>query len=176
MKQRPVISCLLGVIVCFVLLAGLAGCKKSEDVLPDPTGVLTQSNGCKQTQNDGGLDHVMEEGTDDCIEYSYDGKSTLILKHINAGFNCCPGEIIAEITFNGNQITIKEDETEHACHCLCLFDLDFEVVNLEPGIYSVRVVELYAEEDDEALEFDLNLRSAASGKFCLKRTYYPWIQ
>jgi hypothetical protein len=176
MKQRPVISCLLGVMVCFVLLIGLSGCKESEEVLADPTGVLIQSTGCKQTLDTGGFDGVSGEGVDDCIEYSYDGKSTLILKHVNAGFNCCPGEITAEITFNGDQVIIKEEETEQACDCLCLFDLDFEVINLEPGNYSIRVIEPYADVNDPVLEFNLELLSAATGKFCLKRTHYPWIQ
>ena len=50
----------------------------------------------------------------DCIEYQYDGIDTLILNHINAGFNCCPGKIIFNINITGNTITITEKETERS--------------------------------------------------------------
>lgn len=176
MKQRPLMSSILSVMVCFVLLAVISGCKKSEEVLPDPTGVLLQSTGCKAVQSDNGLNGTLDEGVDDCIEYSFDGQSTLVLKHINAGFNCCPGEVTAEITFNGNVVTIEEAESDQGCHCLCLFDLDFEVVNLKPGVYSIRIIEPYVEDGNQVLEFDLNLVSTSTGRFCLNRTYYPWIK
>jgi hypothetical protein len=97
------------------------------------------------------------------------------LKHINAGFNCCPGDITAEIEFKGNLIIITESEQEQGCHCLCLFDLDYEVTNLSPGRYTIRVAEPYVEENDQVLEFTLELFSATSGNYCLERNNYPWI-
>ena len=61
---------------------------------------------------------------EDCIEYSYNGQ-TLTLKHINSAFNCCPGEITADIDINGDivwidcyYVSIGEDLSSHASN-LC---------------------------------------------------------
>jgi hypothetical protein len=110
------------------------------------------------------------------MEYTYDGESTLLLKHINAGFNCCPDEIIANITIEGNLITIEEDESLESggCDCICLFDLDLEITNLQPGEYTIKVIELYVFPDDEPLEFTVDLSSSPSGIYCVERTIYPW--
>jgi hypothetical protein len=174
MKRKGMILLFLVVMVCFII--GIGGCKKSEETQVDPTGALLQYDGCKQFQGNSNMGQVLVASTNDCLEYQYDGQSTLTLKHINAGFNCCPGDISAEIEFNGDSITITEIEQEQGCHCLCLFDLDYEVINLQPGRYTVRVIEPYVEENDQVLEFTLDLFSATSGSYCLERTFYPWGQ
>jgi hypothetical protein len=160
-------------------MVNLGGCKKSDGFQGDPVGALLEANGCKQNSPQKDNNHmsgVLTAGVDDCINYSYDGESTLTFRHINAGFNCCPGEITAVIDFNGNLITITEIEEKHDCHCLCLFDLDYEVINLRPGRYTIRIIEPYVEENHQALVFTVDLSSALSGNFCLTRNHYPWVQ
>ncbi len=114
----------------------------------------------------------------DCIEYSYDGASTLRLTHVNAGFNCCPAEILVDISIEGNVITITENETFDAggpCACLCLFDVEMRIYHLRHGQYTIRVNELYVPEGDEPLEFIIDLPSAPdTGSYCVDRTDYPW--
>jgi hypothetical protein len=168
-------------ILCVIMCMGLVtigGCKKSADAQLIPAGALLQSNGCKQflANTSGSLDDFAPGQNDDCIEYQYNGTNTLVLKHINAGFNCCPGEITAEIDFNSSLITIAEREREQGCRCLCLFDLDYEVVNLVPGVYTLHIIEPYLEGGDQVLEVTLELLSTTSGTFCLQRNYYPWGQ
>ena len=41
------------------------------------------------------------------VEYEYDGRSVLRLKHVNAGFNCCPGTISADIQVEGGAIRVS---------------------------------------------------------------------
>jgi hypothetical protein len=138
-----------------------------------PEGTLVKTTGCKDFNSV----NTLSEGTPpdkDCIEYRYDGESILYLKHINAGFNCCPGEIAADIRIDNNNITIKEAETEPRCFCLCLFDLEYEFKNIKPGIYKVQVIEPYINQDDEKLEFEMNILSTPSGKHCVDRKHYPW--
>jgi hypothetical protein len=168
------ILCVMG---CMGLVI-IGGCKKSTEAQLIPAGVLLESNGCKQflSNASGPLDEYAPGQHDDCIEYQYNGTNTLILRHISAGFNCCPGEITAEIDFNSSRITITEREQEQGCHCLCLFDLDYEVVNLAPGVYTLRIIEPYVEGGDQVLELTLELLSATSGSHCLQRNYYPWGQ
>jgi hypothetical protein len=165
-----------GVMICLGLMVNTVGCKKSSEVTPSST--LLQSNGCKQflANTSGELDEFAPGQHEDCLEYQYNGTDTLVVRHINAGFNCEPGEITADIEFNGNVITITERESQQAADCLCLFDLDYEIINLAPGEYTLRVIGLYVHADDLVLEFTLQLLSETSGNYCLQRNYYPWGQ
>jgi hypothetical protein len=170
MNKKAILTGILCVFVCFMM----AGCKTNQEAA-DPSGVLLQAAGCKQF---GGAAHVSRAATaqeDDCFEYQYDGKGKLTLRHINAGFNCCPGHISAAIDFNGGVIEITESEELQDCRCLCLFDLDYEIINLAAGRYTIRVIEPYCEAGDQVLEIMVNLSAATSGSFCLQRNYYPWV-
>jgi hypothetical protein len=111
----------------------------------------------------------------DCVEYQYDGESVLLLKHVNAGFNCCPDSFAAEFHIQAGRITIDEIEwLTHPCYCLCLFDLDYQITGLPPGEYTIRAVEPYLQEGDEILEFTVDLVSSPSGAYCVQRDRYPW--
>ena len=172
MNWKGILSCVL----CVVMGAALTGCKKSSDTQAPPIGVLTEYNGCKQFQAGSQLDGTLQTQMSDCLEFHYNGYSTLTLRHINAGFNCCPGEITAEITFYGNLIVIIEREQQQACRCLCLFDLEYEMINLPPQRYTIWVIEPYMEANDQVLEFTADLSATNSGSYCRERNYYPWIQ
>ncbi len=174
MKFKTIISMAL----CVVCVIGLMvnGCKKSSEVQVDPSGALLQANGCKQFLADTRKNGFVPGPHNDCIDYQYDGSGKLILSHINAGFNCCPGEITAEIEFNGSLVIITEAEEKQDCRCNCLFDLNYEINNLSPGQYTIRFIEPYLETGDQVLEITVNLSSATSGSFCLPRNYYPWVQ
>jgi hypothetical protein len=176
MNLKRTLSGIFCVMVCMGLVT-ISGCKKSAAVQPLPAGALLETAGCKQflTNASGRLDDFAPGPHEDCIEFQYNGTNTLILRHISAGFNCCPGEITAEIDFNSSLITITEREQEQGCKCLCLFDLDYEVVNLKPGVYTLRIIEPYVEGGDQVLELTLELLSATSGTHCLQRDYYPWL-
>jgi hypothetical protein len=165
------------VLFFFIVVACLAyfgnGCKGNSGQGETPVGTLLEYQGCKQW-NTGDKLAVTALRQEDCIEYSYDGQK-LLLTHINAGFNCCPGTISTEIVVTDRIISIIEREQEAGCLCLCLFDLIIEVENLEPGEYTVRVVEPYIEDGDEPLEFIVQLSSGTSGCYCIERNYYPWM-
>jgi hypothetical protein len=130
-------------------------------------GKLINYTGCIEFQGYGA------PSDKDCIEYEYDGEDVLLLTHVNAGFNCCP-EITADITIVDNIITIEEIEISGDCDCLCLFDVYYEIINLEPGEYTILVVEPYLHEDEEILEFTVDLSSSTSGSYCVDRYHYPW--
>ncbi|MCK4224718.1 MAG: hypothetical protein KAX39_06030 [candidate division Zixibacteria bacterium] len=140
-----------------------------------PIGILLNYYGCKEFQKGTPVDSTPPD--QDCIEYQYDGASVLLLKHVNAGFNCCPDEILADITIEDNVITIDEDESLEltgGCDCLCLFDVDYQISNLPPGEYTIRVYGMYLQEGDEILEFTVDLTSSPSGSYCVYRDHYPW--
>jgi hypothetical protein len=133
---------------------------------------LIAESGCKQLNMQG--EGSQTPSDQDCVQYQYDGSSMLTLKHVNAGFNCCPGTISANIDIADHVITITEHESVPGCHCLCLFDLDYQIENLEPGEYQVEFIELYTEAGDDPLVFTLDISQAGSGEYCVTRTHYPW--
>jgi len=139
-----------------------------------PSGTLTDYNGCKvftaaksETPPD-----------QDCMFYDYDGLSgTLNLSHVNAGFNCCPSELAADIIITDDTISIYEEELFDSlggCYCLCLFDVNYEITDLEPGQYVIKVIGLCLEFEEDTLVFDVDLSAEPSGSYCAARTHYPW--
>ena len=90
------------------------------------SGKLISRTDCKS-----GELSVVESVTTDtlsCIEYEFEsGDNSLHLKHVNSGFNCCPGEIFSSFKLNNDTIIVTESEREPGCKCNCLFDLEMEI-------------------------------------------------
>ena len=105
-----------------------------------------------------------------CIDYVYDGQSVLQLKHINAVFNCCPDSVGGDVQIDGHAITISEAEVlTMPCDCICPFDVDYEITNLPPGMYTIRVNEVYTHQGMQLLEFTVDLSKATTGSYCVDR-------
>jgi hypothetical protein len=163
---------LLGLIAATFILAAIIhlSCEKGTESDNNPAGVLKKSSGC--------MDFIAAPKGElvppccSCVEYEYNG-GTLAITHLGACFNCCTN-IYAVITINQNLITIEEKESGGACHCNCLYQLDYEITNLPVGDYSIRFIELCHEEGDEALEFTVNLETEPIGEYCVDRNHYPW--
>jgi hypothetical protein len=132
-----------------------------------PQGNLTNQTTCKD------YNLSKQPPNQDCIQYQYDGIQNLNLKHQNAGFNCCP-EIAANITIINRTITIKEIEISGLCNCLCLFDLDYRIINLPPSTYIITVEEPYILLENQKFEFTINLINSSTGSCCRERNNYPW--
>lgn len=100
-----------------------------------PHGQLIRHSDCKSfLAVQGSTVTLSHSSSEECLEYIYDGQGHLSLKHINAGFNCCPGTISADIVILAGEIIIKEKEASSLCDCNCLFDLDHEFVNIKPSL------------------------------------------
>ena len=163
------------VILIGILIFTFGGCEKNVNT-PEtqPVGALTGYEGCKTFATTTGPESNLQNSTKECIEYTYDGESTLILKHINAGFNCCPGKIEATISVSDSMILIEGREEEQGCLCQCLFDLQYEIFELTPGEYTIAITGPYVQDTDERLLFHVRLYDPSSGTFCVNRTHYPW--
>jgi hypothetical protein len=109
-----------------------------------------------------------------CVTYSYssNGKK-LSLKHINAGFNCCPGVLYCNIQVSGDSIIIREFEEAPQCNCNCLFDLNIMVTGVEKKNYIIKFDEPYC-GDQQKLIFDIDPGKTSSGEYCVTREIYPW--
>ncbi len=151
----------------FISLAPLPPCPEHGAA---PVGILTGHGSCKTGK--GTLDDPTS--SEDCVDWSFED-GTLSINHINAGFNCCP-IILADITIEGNLITISEIDSLDGggCDCNCLFDVNYEITGLQAGVYHLVVDEPYRQNPDEPIDFMLDLSATPSGRHCEDRTVYPW--
>jgi hypothetical protein len=173
------------VIVLLCSIVVVTGCSESTtdpaepgpgvrgDAVPegDTNGGLVDVGDCKQTIT--GIPTVSASSDQDCIEYWYDGGGVLRLKHVNAAFNCCP-VVAVDIRVEGTTITIEEIEIEGHCLCLCLYDVIYEIQDLDPGVYDLHVIEPHLPPGDPVLEFTMDLTTEPSGNYCVLRSGYPW--
>jgi hypothetical protein len=154
----------------YVSKAPVADCESYE---PGVTGSIIDHSACKS--NSINSSQALTDSTQDCIDWSYDGSNVLTLKHINAGFNCCP-IIAANISIAGDTILIDEIDSldNGGCSCLCLFDVDYEIVGLSPGEYRVVIEEPYRPDSDAVLDIWIDLESTSNDSACVSRSAYPW--
>jgi hypothetical protein len=105
-----------------------------------------------------------------CLQWEYDGESVLQLTHVNAVYNCCPDSVGGAITVTGQTITIDLAEwLTMPCDCICPFDVEYEIVQLTPGEYTVTVNEIYAPGGGAPFEFTVDLVASPSGEYCVDR-------
>ncbi len=111
--------------------------------------------------------------TETSVEWEYDGNGTLDLRHLAAGFNCCP-DLHCLVDIDGKTITVIERDSGD-CFCLCLLEADYQVTGLPPGKYLLRFDEAVPIGDDEPLECEILLKGTGSSGSCVvERTVYPW--
>ncbi len=136
------------------------------------SGRLISNTACKSLKSANQLAGMTSNQS--CLEYSYDAANKVLkLKHINAGFNCCPDSLYCYVTLSKDTILISEFEESALCNCCCLFDLDIEVTGVEMRHYQLKLVEPYVVNQDEIV-FGMNLLINQEGSFCVNRTQYPW--
>lgn len=175
----------LTVILFAILLAH--GC--SDEITPPVDDVPTHISGnlvhCTECK-----DNIYGLGTGspvtpDCVTWDWDGSDTLRIVHVNAALNCCPGTIAGiirpvydspgdESRFVGLEITEVEGDDAPMCHCLCLYDLSYEISGIEGGTLRIRFLEKYIADGAEPLEVTVDLGAEPSGSHCIQRYTYPW--
>ncbi len=160
-------------LVAILLMFFAIGCE-NETVKDEPgfiSGMITDHTGCKVLKSDNAV-HLLDSLS--CAEYSYDGTTNkLLIKHINAGFNCCPGTLSAKITLSNDTIIIQEFESEQSCDCRCLFDLNIEIDGIDAKPYQIKFIEPYCGEQEQ-LTFGVDFANQDEGSYCVPRTNYPW--
>jgi hypothetical protein len=109
-----------------------------------------------------------------CVSYDYNfQEKKLIIKHINAGFNCCPGEIYCDIDIKNDTIFLRESEEKAECNCNCLYDIDINISEVAKQKYYISFNEPYC-NDQEKILFEIDLAQNETGVICVQRTLYPW--
>jgi hypothetical protein len=80
----------------------------------------------------------------------------------------------------GNNITITETEDleNGGCHCLCLYDIDYQMSYLASGEYVFTIIgpcmESESTPEEDYITFSIDLAAEPSGSYCVERVHYPW--
>lgn len=131
-------------------------------------GELISLSSCKYDK------FTLAENDETCIEYNYNAEDKILnLKHINTAFNCCPDKLYCDISIKNDTVIIEESERKQGCLCLCLYDIESEVYNIEAKSYILKFIEPYL-GDQEELVFEIDLSFNISGTHCVERVNYPW--
>lgn len=157
-------------LVAFIFSAvALSSCGEEESS-ETISGEVTYSSNCKSFNK-----HTNETSNDEsCVEFTFnENEMSVELVHINAGFNCCPGDIFVEISQTGDSIIISEHSTESLCDCNCLYDVNIKLENIKAETYQVVFIEPMV-PDDESISFTMDLSQHSNGSYCVSRTDYPW--
>jgi hypothetical protein len=148
----------------------IIGCDRERSVVPSIN--LDSSSKCKGNSLKAGNDQSSDQ---DCIRYSWVTGDSLFIKHVNAGFNCCPDGFNVDLKVDGDTLVIGESENSSLCDCNCLFDLDYSLAGISKSTWWIRIKEPYVEQSDQLkILFKVELKKDPSGVFCVTRTGYPW--
>ncbi len=102
-----------------LLVFATVGCSKEEVKLKGPLSVANLSYaGCKN--------NTLNSAEKEYLRLKANGQY-LGIEHINSEFNCCPGKIFVDSQISNDTIFINEDETEHACDCICKYDITYKL-------------------------------------------------
>jgi len=178
--RRPALLALvLSTAACFL---ALTTCNDDGGTKPDqskPSVRLISRSACK----DGPIQPLYSaasECSQDCLQYWSEPDGTLHVKHINAGFNCCIDSVAISIEIKGQVALVTEGEylTGSGCHCLCLYDIEYEITNLPTTVNKIEVVEPYANPgqhpEDLPLCCSFSLPLSDTLTCCVDRCHYPW--
>ncbi len=84
----------------------------------------------------------------------------LVIKHINAVFNCCPKELLVTSKISNDTIFINETEKESLCDCICPYDLNYKIGALNYSKYHVILGQ--KPSNTILIEFDVNFKLGMS--------------
>ena len=126
------------IISIILLIVLICSCNKEENNHIPVTGFLSDHTGCKNIIR--GEKDSAYSTNESCIKYSFDaGLNKLLIKHINAGFNCCPDSLYCTVSFKNDTICIEEFEKAALCRCNCLYDLDVELDGILSKKYYIKI-------------------------------------
>ncbi len=168
MKTRNIFSLTL-----FALFFIAFGCNdKTENDKPSAfSGKLASHTGCKLMISDSTINRTDSLS---CAEYTFNNATNkLLIKHINAGFNCCPDSIYSNVSISNDTIIIQEFESGPQCYCLCLYDLNFEIDGISANKYQVKFIEPLRGNQQELI-FEVDFTNQSTGSYCVVRHHNPW--
>lgn len=150
-----------------MLAVGMGSCSKDDEETIEPANFHVRNfanSGCKMSLDAREMTRTTY-AIDECIEYKAMKGGYLSIKHVNAVFNCEPGELKMQATLEGNVIKILETEEQSLANCICPYDLYCEVGPLSEGNYNIVIYKGSYQEGGEYANFNISYKSGLDGKF-----------
>ena len=144
----------------------IAACENEQEPIPGKLIVTDKKHtDCKSFKS-------FTSPKQDCVEYRTIDSNYLKINRVNVAFNCCIDDVnIKSSVDQNNIITILETEVcSSPCDCNCLYDLEYTIGPLEYKVYTLRIIEEYA--DTMVIEFEFS--QSTEGEYCEERNSYPW--
>lgn len=150
-----------------MLFVGMSGCSsdRENEGSADPSNFHVRNfanSGCKTWVGAREVTRSLD-ATREYIEYKALADGYLSLNHVNAMFNCEPGELKMQATVSGNEIRIIETEKQSLANCICNYDLYCEVGPLGNGNYTVIICR--DSYEGEYARFNISYKSGLNDKF-----------
>lgn len=80
---------------------------------------------------------VTKSAIDEYLLLDVKDNDFLEIQHINALFNCSPGEIVVTAALESFEIVINEYETQATENCICPYDLSYVIGPLQHEVYTL---------------------------------------
>ena len=157
-------SLLLVMGAALMLTIGLGSCD-NEDNESAKAGVQVRNfanSGCKNAGTARTRGSFFP-GHPEYFEYKAINDGYLSVNHVNAMFNCEPGELKMQATLEGHNIKILETEEQSFANCICPYDLYCEVGPLSDGDYTVIICK--GSYEYEYAHFNISYKKGLNGKF-----------
>ena len=157
-----------GMGIALMLIISMSGCSSDSEnegsADPSTFHVRNVANsGCKSFPFAAAARKVTMEDYREYIEYKALTDGYLSINHVNAKFNCEPGELKMQAIVSGNEIRILETEEQALANCICHYDLYCEVGPLSNGNYTVIIYR--GSYEMEYARFNISYKSGLNDKF-----------
>lgn len=127
-----------------LVLGGIvfAGCENNSSIInPSSNGgenAAVRLSALGDCENPQYTTLAASDRNDELIATVEDGKVSFI--HSGALFNCCMDSVSLEMETRGNVIRVVETENADApCFCVCEYMIYGEILDLEPGTYTLEI-------------------------------------
>ncbi len=119
-----------------------AGCENNSSLIDPPfnggENAALRLSALGECENPVGTTLAGSGRNDELIATVEDGKVSFI--HSGALFDCCMDSVTLDLETEGNVIRVVETEhTEQPCFCECEYSVYGEVLDLEPGSYTLEI-------------------------------------
>lgn len=135
-----------------LVLGGIvfAGCENNSSIInPSSNGgenAAVRLSALGDCENPQYTTLAASDRNDELIATVEDGKVSFI--HSGALFNCCMDSVSLEMETRGNVIRVVETEhTGQPCFCVCEYMIYGEILDLEPGTYTLEICPLMDSEE-----------------------------
>lgn len=122
-----------------VILVGLQG-----QIVGVDTATVTGATGPEHSEEQSDCAYNKDGSDDDSVFVQVVGND-LAIYHINAFYNCGLAYVV-NYSILDNFITAAEADTGMPADCICYFNLESTLYDLEEGSYVVRVLDIYGEQ------------------------------